>query len=295
MGMDKVICVDLDGTLFYPPRRVKMISDGNKKFIDRFLDDGGRLVLVSGRNLYTPMKVGEVLGRDIDVIGCNGSFVLSGGHYVKEAFFEKEFAKSLIKEVGREFPVRLTMLFTKHRNIVMPLSGVGSWTGFCYSVYQLSQMAYRDPVIRSDKAYYEELEKGEIYKIMFFFGIAGAAIETAKNCNKELRERYPGAEWSWCRQAIEITPAGCSKDSGIASYLEYNKIDKDNVLVVGDSGNDISMFEAYQKNSFCMEHSPDAVKKHAAHVVKRFYDLEKYLYPSEESNKPLEKGSTAKQ
>ena len=67
------------------------------------------------------------------------------------------------------------------------------------------------------------------------------------------------------------------------------------MLVVGDSGNDISMFEAYQKNSFCMEHSPDAVKKHAAHVVKRFYDLEKYLYPSEERNKPLEKGSTAKQ
>ena len=150
MGMDKVICVDLDGTLFYPPRRVKMISDGNKKFIDRFLDDGGRLVLVSGRNLYTPMKVAEVLGRDIDVIGCNGAFVLSGGHYVKETFFEKEFAKNLLKEVGREFPVRLTMLFTKHRNIVMPLSGVGSWTGFCYSVYQLSQMAYRDPVIRFD-------------------------------------------------------------------------------------------------------------------------------------------------
>lgn len=43
------------------------------------------------------------------------------------------------------------------------------------------------------------------------------------------------------------------------------------------------MFEAYHEHSFCMDHSPDAVKKHAAHIVKRFSDLESYLYPSAES------------
>lgn len=282
----KVIAVDLDGTLFYPPKRIRMISGGNRAFIYRFMDDGGKLLLVSGRNLYTPEKVASVLGRELDVVGCNGAFVISGGHYVKEAFLDRAFVKTMLKEVGREFHIPLTMLFTKHRNIVMPVTGVSRFTGMCYSVYQASQLAYRDPVIRSDKAYVEELEKGEIYKVMLFFGIAGKAVEMARKCNEILKERYPEAEFSWCRQTVEITPKGCTKDSGIASYLEYNRIEKDNVLVVGDSGNDISMFEAFKENSFCMEHSPVAVKEHAAHVVKRFYDLEGYLYPSEERKDP---------
>ncbi len=278
----RVIAVDLDGTLFYPPKRFKMISKENQRFLRRFIGDGGKVVLVSGRNLYTAEKISELLGHDFDVIGCNGAFVLSGGHYVKESFFERDLASHLIEKVAPEYGVRLIMLFTKHRNIVMPFTGVSHFTGMCYSLYQFAQMAYRDPVIRSDRAFHEEIGKGEIYKIMYFFGIAGPAIEKAKESNKRLREEYPCAEWSWSRQSIEITPKDCSKAAGIAAYLDYNKIDEDNVWVVGDSGNDISMFEAYKKHSFCMEHSPDAVKKHAAHVVRRFHELEDYLYPSEE-------------
>jgi hypothetical protein len=45
------------------------------------------------------------------------------------------------------------------------------------------------------------------------------------------------------------------------------------------------MFEAFKEESFCMEHSPEAVQKHASHVIKRFYDLESYIYPSEENSK----------
>lgn len=219
VGNEKVICVDLDGTLFYPPKRIRMISSSNRKFIYRFLDDGGRLVLVSGRNMYTADKISALLGRDLDVIGCNGAFVVSGGHYVRETFFEKEYAKQLIKSAEREYPIRLTMLFCKHRNIVMPFTGVSHLTGAMYSLYQAFQMAYRDPVIRSDKAFYEELEKGEIYKIMFFFGATNRAVEAAKKANKELRANYDGAEFSWVRQAIEVTPKGVNKQSGIAAYL----------------------------------------------------------------------------
>jgi hypothetical protein len=62
-----------------------------------------------------------------------------------------------------------------------------------------------------------------------------------------LRLRYPEAEFSWVEQCIEITPKGCSKSEGIAFYLDYNHLSRDNVLVIGDSGNDISMFEAFKE------------------------------------------------
>ena len=50
------------------------------------------------------------------------------------------------------------------------------------------------------------------------------------------------------------------------------------IYVVGDSGNDISLFKAYPKNSFCMGHAPDAVKKYAKYTIEKFEDLSRYIF-----------------
>ena len=57
-------------------------------------------------------------------------------------------------------------------------------------------------------------------------------------------------------------------------------IPKENVSVIGDSGNDAPMFEAFYENSYCMAHSHRLVKQKAKHVVSSVADLEAYLYPS---------------
>jgi len=285
MALDKVIATDLDGTLFYPRKRIRMISKDNRAFIDKFMDDGGKILLVSGRNRYFGEKVAQNLHRQVDVVGCNGSFVLDGGRLIKESFFNKDALRKILNETCREYKIPIVMLFTKRHNLVIPHSGVGWLTGLCYSTYEFFQGTYREPVVRSDRVFYEELEGGEVYKAMLFFGVAPRRKIQAREANKLLRLRYPEAEFSWVEQAIEITPKGASKSEGIAFYLDYNHLSRDNVLVIGDSGNDISMFEAFKEESFCMDHSPDEVKKHASHVIKRFYDLDAYIYPSEENSK----------
>ncbi len=288
MALDKVIATDLDGTLFYPRKRIRMIGNDNRAFINKFMDDGGKLLLVSGRNRYFGEKVAQNLHRQLDVVGCNGSFVLSDGKLAKESFFNKGSLKKILNETCREYNIPLVMLFTKRHNLVIPHTGVSWFSGLCYSVYEFFQGTYKEPVVRSDKVYYEELEAGEVYKAMLFFGISKKYKVKAREANKLLRLRYPDAEFSWTEQCIEITPKGCSKSEGIAFYLDYNHMSRDNVLVIGDSGNDISMFEAFKEQSFCMHHSPAEVQKHASHVIKRFYDLEDYIYPSEENSKVSE-------
>jgi Cof subfamily protein (haloacid dehalogenase superfamily) len=288
MALDKVIATDLDGTLFYPRKRIRMISNDNRSFINKFMDDGGKLLLVSGRNRYFGEKVAQNLHRPVDVVGCNGSFVLSDGKLAKESFFNKDLLKKILTETCREYKIPLVMLFTKKNNLVIPRTGVSWFVGLCYSTYEFFQGTYREPVVRSDKTYYEELEAGEVYKAMLFFGPTKKYKKKAREANKLLRLRYPDAEFSWTEQCIEITPKGCSKSEGIAFYLDYNHLSRDNVLVIGDSGNDISMFEAFKDESFCMHHSPEEVKKHASHVIKRFHDLESYIYPSEENSKVSE-------
>ena len=55
----KLIATDLDGTLFYPKKRSHMVTKENRAFIHRFVGDGGRILLVTGRNAYFGEKVVE--------------------------------------------------------------------------------------------------------------------------------------------------------------------------------------------------------------------------------------------
>jgi Cof subfamily protein (haloacid dehalogenase superfamily) len=285
MALNKVIATDLDGTLFYPRKRIRMISKDNRSFINKFMDDGGKILLVSGRNRYFGEKVAQNLHRQVDVVGCNGSFIVSDGQLVKESFFNKSSLKKILNETCREYKIPLVMLFTKSItwSFLIP-----EWAGSPDSAIRL--MSSSKGLIESrwfgaTKSITRNSKAAKSTRRCSSSGSPRKAKVKAREANKLLRLRYPDAEFSWVEQCIEITPKGASKSEGIAFYLDYNHLSRDNVLVIGDSGNDISMFEAFKEESFCMEHSPEAVQKHASHVIKRFYDLESYIYPSEENSK----------
>src|SRR5574344_735784 len=131
MALNKVIATDLDGTLFYPRKRIRMISKDNRAFINKFMDDGGKLLLVSGRNRYFGEKVAQNLHRPVDVVGCNGAFVLSDGKLAKESFFNKDSLKKILNETCREYKIPLVMLFTKRHTTVINNLGVNWLSGLC--------------------------------------------------------------------------------------------------------------------------------------------------------------------
>ena len=82
----KVIATDLDGTLFYPKKRLRMINTNNKLFLRKFIDEGGKVVLVSGRNLRYLEKVKRKLNRPVDAIGCNGAFIKVNDDFIKKSY-----------------------------------------------------------------------------------------------------------------------------------------------------------------------------------------------------------------
>lgn len=286
----KIIATDLDGTLFYPRKHFSMIGKENRAFVNRFVGDGGKLLLVSSRGRYFSQKVSKNLGMPLDSVGCNGSFVISNGVLVKETYFNPGVLKKILTEMSRKWKLPLVLLMSRHRNMVLTQTGVSRMTNIGYFLYEFFQGVYREPFVRSDKIFYEEIEKGEVYKILIMMGALPNKVTLAREVNKQCRKLFPEAEFSWVGSGIEVTPKGCSKGEGLAFYLDYNHIPRDNVLVVGDSGNDISMFEEFKDQSYCLEHGPKAVQKHASHVISRFYDLEKVVYPSEETKNSRKEG-----
>ncbi|MCR4561594.1 MAG: Cof-type HAD-IIB family hydrolase [Bacilli bacterium] len=278
----KLIATDLDGTLFYPKEKKKMVGDKTRAFLERYHADGGKLLLVSGRTAAARNIVKNNLGFDVDIVGGNGSLIISDDKIIHEEYFDNEVARKLIDDVKRLFKIPLIILFCEKHNMVSPKHGWGFFTGFFYSLYMKHQGVYREETFRDDAIYEEELSHGKIYKIMFFFGAFKKAIERSRKANKILRSIFEHAEFSWSDQTIEVTPLGCTKSKGIEFYLDYNGLSRENIMVVGDSGNDISMFVAHHDVSFCMEHSSPSVQKHARYIIDNFSDLEKYVYPSEE-------------
>jgi Cof subfamily protein (haloacid dehalogenase superfamily) len=67
-------------------------------------------------------------------------------------------------------------------------------------------------------------------------------------------------------QCLDIVPANVSKGGAISMLLETLELKPEEVACIGDSYNDIPMFDAIP-NSFAMENADDEVKKHAKHVI----------------------------
>ena len=83
--MIKLLATDLDGTLFFPKRRTHLIPSRNKKFLRKFVAQGGKVVLVSSRGDAFLDRTVKRIGVPIDYIGTDGTLVKIDGKVVREA------------------------------------------------------------------------------------------------------------------------------------------------------------------------------------------------------------------
>lgn len=278
--MSYILATDLDGTLFYPKKPFAMIDKRNVAFLKRIKEDGGRVVLVSSRSYRFLSKVAKKIGFDVDFIGTDGTLVVANGEKIRDASFDPTQLKELVSYLRKSYDPPLFLATTKSRPLVMTKTQVSHMTNLAYFLYQMVQGVYREPWVRSDHVFFKEIYTGQVNKLMVLIGLTKKKRLRALQITEELSKKFPHFEFVWLDQFIEITPKGCSKASGLEFYLDYLHLNHDNVVVVGDSGNDIPMLQAFPKRSFVMEHAPDEVKKHASGTVSRVYELEKVLYPS---------------
>lgn len=281
----KVIATDLDGTLFWPRRYVSLMSKRNKKFIRRFINDGGLFITSSARNRFFAQKTAHYVGNPLNAICCSGSLIFHEGEKVKDTSFAKGEAEELIAKVSKIIKPRIVILSTRDVNAVYDPTTTNRAISNIYRLVQLYLRAYREPYVRDHDIFQRELNKANIYKILLVIGILPHQKKKIRKTVKVLRDKFPEAEFSWVGEGIEITPKDCTKANALRFYLDKYKIPTDNIYVVGDGGNDTSSFDEFKGHGYCLKHAPKNVKRHAAFVIRRFYDLEKYIYPLEE--KPL--------
>ena len=275
--MTKVIATDLDGTLFYPKDKKGIIYEPNLFFIQDFIDKGGEVILITGRSFSYCKKVLDKIGRKCAVIAYNGACVYDGEKIIHRATIANEEAKSIIDDVSTTFKTKGVFLMTD-KGVIIDMIYRSKLIRAIGRAYYRSQKNLAEDFYFEDKIYQDELNNGVINKINIFFGIGKKSRKRASEATTILRSAYDHVETNWSDMVIEITPKNASKSYALEKLCEIMKYDRKDVYVVGDSGNDISMFKTFPENSFCMSHSAASVKKHAKYVIDKFEDLSRYIY-----------------
>ena len=283
--MQKVLAIDLDGTLLYPYSFRHKVSKKNVKFLQHWIDSGNRLVLVSSRDAKFLRSLEEEIQRPFDVIAGIGAHIEIDGKVVKHVGVDNKALKRTIDFLTEKFHPSAYLMTTSDHPLIIRNNSIASriFTWFYWFTW-FRQGKSREPYVIDNKLFDSEVENGDILKIMTFFGMGKSKKVVTKEINKIIREECPDIESSWTSIVNEITPAGCNKGAGVDYYCKYLKINPSDVYVVGDSGNDITMFNLYHENSYVMAKAYPSVKKYAKHVIRRVYKLDKLLLKEEKTN-----------
>lgn len=277
--MIKLLATDLDGTLFYPKRRIKGLSTKNRNFLREYTKKGHSLVLVSGRNINVCHRISKKIGSPVSMIGCNGSVIYKDNEFfddnpmnhddIKEFYESNKYADNVVAWVFMSDRYPLILVPVR----LNPLTQIG------VKLYLYFQFFYRDKFVFGEKHLQKLLndKDARIYKMMAMYGVGQKKIETARLETEKFFDAY-GTKFEilWSREAIEFMKKGVNKANALKKFINVLKIKEDDVAVVGDSGNDVPLFESFS-NSFVMSNAPEEVKNKAKTQIESVYCIQDYI------------------
>lgn len=281
--MGKILAVDLDGTLMYPKKLTRCISKRNCKFLQKWYDAGNRIVIITSRSSMFLQRLEKEINRPFDYIATGSSLICIDGKIIRDVSMDNKALSEILEIINKKYQPSAYLVTARDEPMLIRNNNISSiFMLMFYKLYWIFQFKYREPyVILDSKRFDEKILETHNYKVMIFYGFGRKTKEYAKAVNKALREKYPEIESSWSYIVNELTPKDCHKGNGLSIYCEYLGINADDVYVVGDSGNDIEMFNRFHEHSFCMKHGGKVVRKYAKHTIRRVYDLNKIVLKGE--------------
>lgn len=276
--MGKILATDLDGTLFYPSSIKTIVPKKNIMFLRKWIDEGNKVVFVTSRSRQFIETLHQEINRPCDYMACTGAQIFSNGELISEKTLDNKRLEDFLNIVTEKYaPLAYLLTTEEHPCIIKPLKKVHKPFLAFYRLWHKLQHKRGEPFIFDNKLFDNQIKEGKIFKVMIFFGLGMGKKKFTKELNKVFREEYKDMEFSWSRKVNEITPFECNKGSSLEIYCQHNNIDKQDVIVIGDSGNDIAMFTKFHENSYCMRKAYTSVRKYAKHTIGNVYKLDNVL------------------
>ncbi len=275
--MPKLFAIDLDGTLFYPKKRIRLVSKENVAFLKFAISKGHQVVFVTSRNRIFVEKVLKEINLDIDFVCRNGCMVIHNHDIILDQSMTSQDVEDVTKYIQTKYQRFMFSIDTKNESNIVFTSNYVWYLDLIYRLYYLLQGRYRE-AYKKDNDYFMKQVHGDaiIQRLLIYFGISKEGKKVALEESKKLKKKFPHLEIAWINGLIEVATSGTNKATALNLLINKKGIQPKDVVVVGDSGNDIPMFKAFSQ-SYCMEHAHPEVKKHAKHLIKRVHNLKKII------------------
>lgn len=243
----KLVVSDMDGTLLgFTDDLYYQISKEAVEAVNSLKDKNINFVVATGRhykdahNILKEAKI-EMLKPSF-VIGMNGAQVYSIDEekllideYIEDKY--KETIKNIYEAILKDEPKNVIMILYCEDDIAQIIRQDNS--NYNKSVEKMLRFENNDNTIK-----YEEidniLDSKKIYKACFHYTIdiddGTEKIDIMNSISRDLTYLLTGDSF------IEILPKNVNKGSAVKFIKDRYKVARDELIVIGDSGNDLAMF-----------------------------------------------------
>ena len=252
-----IVFCDLDGTLLTSNLK---ITKQTKQTVKKLKDKNVEFVLTSGRSFRFVKNISNQLSDSDFVISSNGALIKN--QKTNEILFLKSIPNKLVLKIFKlanklecdAFIESTDVTFKNHEFETEVLSEI-------INTKQLKQILKTMPIIKACiESYNKQKLQTLIKKIQKFKEIKIAHMSNV--LYDPLAPCSPNEKFF-----IDINNKDVSKGNALNFFVDYLKVDKKNVVSIGDSCNDFSMFKI-SGTDVAMGNSLNDLKKSADFVTK---------------------------
>lgn len=264
--MAKYIATDLDGTLLAPIDPVNLIPNENRETLKAF--DG--VFIVSGRNPAFIEGICKELEIQPNYVAYNGAAAYANGKIIYKKKLDKESANKIIEFVKNKYDY-YTIFLMDDKNKIYTIN----------SDNEARQKHEEQEVIEFPRHRYITIkDEIEVNKVLHGTRTLMKMNIVVKPENKvevfrQLMDSQMPISCSYCKGAIEVISSECSKGAALEKLVQELNIDKNEVYVIGDDNNDISMFDYFQNSFLIKDDNVQYCKENYNRTIKCFSDLSK--------------------
>jgi len=259
--MYKFIFIDLDGTLLNDK---KEISEENIKWLNRaYKEKGITTIITTGRQLGFVKDLYDRYNCSFGdyVIASNGAIIknIKTGEYINKDVFNKEEVRNL-RKIYKEENLEYFMIYTENESY--------------------RENNYEKETLQQDKILVENidelLERNSelIVSLCIFGGEEEKLIEAIKKVEKINKfDNSPICVYNQTTNGFTINEKyfdvmrkNCNKKNAVKKVMDKFGVNHDEIIVIGDGGNDLPMFE-YAKLKIAMENGSDLLKQKADYIT----------------------------
>lgn len=257
--MYKLVCIDMDGTLL---NKDHIVSDENKRALKEATKLGVNVAISTGRVFASARIYAKITGIKAPLICSNGSYIRAKD--TDEIIFKSVLDKEALDKIYE--------LIKKHNFL--------AYFDTPYGIISDTKIPDNDShrkmnewVSEEEKIKFYEVNdfkeafsqySSDILKLIIIQTKNSTKIEDAKEDIEKLKD-YVDIVYSW-NGCAEFMAKGTSKGNAVKILAKKLGIKKEEIMCIGDSRNDLSMF--YEAGTtVVMGNAPDDIKEYADYIT----------------------------